>query len=87
MRAFFGEKGYLDTKVDIREIRDSSYANREILEIIVDKQERIKVGRINFIGNNSLPASKLRRAMKDTKEKALVQSLHLFEIPRRQIYR
>ncbi|HRU59844.1 MAG: outer membrane protein assembly factor BamA [Bacteroidota bacterium] len=69
VRAFFIEKGYLDTKVDIREIRDSSYANREILEIIVDKQERIKVGRINFIGNNSLPASKLRRAMKDTKEK------------------
>lgn len=69
VRAFYIDKGYLDAQVDIREIRDSSYANREILEIIVDKKERIRVGRIEFTGNNSIPASKLRRAMKDTKEK------------------
>jgi outer membrane protein insertion porin family len=69
VRAFFIDKGYLDTQVDIREVRDSSYANREILDIIVDKKDRIKVGRIDFRGNNSIPASKLRRAMKDTKEK------------------
>ena len=69
VRDFYIEKGYLNVVVDVNEVKDTSFANREILIIDVDKKSKIKINSLEFSGNSFLPASKLRHAMKDTKVK------------------
>lgn len=69
VRLFFVDKGYLNTEVTIREIRDSTFANREILEINVDKKKRVSIAAIDFEGNTALTDAQLRKAMKETKER------------------
>ena len=69
VRDFYVEKGYMNVDVQIREIRDTAYQNREILDIVVDKKHKVKVHEITFAGNTEFKSNKLKRAMKDTKEK------------------
>ncbi len=69
VRDFYIEKGYLNVVVDVKEVKDTSFANREILIIDVDKKSKIKINSLEFSGNSFLTSSKLRHAMKDTKVK------------------
>lgn len=69
VRDYYIEKGYLDAAVTVNEIKDTTYVNREILEIVVDKKDRIRIHRIYIDGNTAFTDGKLRRTMKDTKEK------------------
>ncbi len=69
VRDYFIDKGYLNVSVDIREIRDSSFANREILDIVVLKNKKVAVRQIDFEGNVALSDLQLKKAMKDTKER------------------
>ncbi len=69
VRDFYVEKGYMNVDVQVKEVPDSAYQNREIINIIVDKKRKVKIHRITFEGNAEFKDSKLRRAMKDTKEK------------------
>lgn len=69
VKQFYVEKGFLNAEVSIREIKDTSYINREILEITVDKKQKVRVREISFEGNQALSDKKLKKAMKETKEK------------------
>lgn len=69
VRDFYIEKGYLNVLVDVKEVKDTSFANREILIIDVDKKSKIKINSLEFSGNSFLTSSTLRHAMKDTKVK------------------
>jgi len=69
VRNFYVDKGYLDAQVRINEIRDTTYANREILEIVVEKNQKVRIRNIEFEGNTAFTKGKLRRSLKDTKEK------------------
>lgn len=69
IRDFYIDKGYLNTEVTIINTRDSAFANREKLSIIVDKKSKVKIKSITFEGNTYFTDGKLKRAMKDTKEK------------------
>ncbi len=69
VKNFYVDKGYLNAVVTINEIRDTTFANREILEIVVDKKSKVKIHRIYIDGNTAFTDGKLKRAMKDTKEK------------------
>lgn len=66
---FYIEKGYLNATADVREIKDSSFANRVVLIIDVDKKNRIKIHSVEFEGNTYFSDSKLRKVMKETKVK------------------
>ena len=63
----YQSKGYFLTKVDLQERKDS--ADYVKLFVNVNKGHRIKVQRINFIGNKQISDRKLRRKMKYTKQK------------------
>lgn len=67
VRNYFVQKGFLDTKVEIVQQEDTTVANNVILVININKGKRIKIKDINFYGNNTLQAKKLRRQFKDTK--------------------
>lgn len=66
-RDFFVNDGYLNATVEVIKKPDTAESNSVILDIIVDRGERVKISEINFIGNNNLSDRKLRRAMDETK--------------------
>ena len=66
---FYIEKGYLDAKAVVREVKDSTFANRVVLIIDVEKGNRIKIHSLEFDGNSYFSDKKLRKAMKETKVK------------------
>jgi len=69
IRKHFQEKGYLDCEVDISEHPDTLVANSEYLVIDIEKNSKIKIGNLNFHGNEEIPDKKLAKSLKKTKEK------------------
>ncbi|MEA3444906.1 MAG: POTRA domain-containing protein, partial [Bacteroidota bacterium] len=67
---FFIDNGFLNVNVDIRQVDDTSMVNNIILYIDINKNEKVKISEIYFVGNEIIPDNKLRRAMKETKRKA-----------------
>ncbi|MEN8136803.1 MAG: outer membrane protein assembly factor BamA [Bacteroidota bacterium] len=67
----FVDKGYLETKVTIKTKKDTAEANAVFMNIFVDTGDKVKIDDIIFIGNDNIPDSKLRGAMKETKRKSL----------------
>lgn len=65
-RDFFVNDGYLNAKVDVRKRPDTTRSNSVILDIIVDRGERVKIRNINIIGNENLSDRKVRKAMDET---------------------
>ena len=70
VRNYFVEKGFLDTEVDVREIADSSRANSVRLVFEVEKNDKVKIQSINFVGNEAVKDKKLRKQMKETHQKS-----------------
>ena len=67
---YYINKGYLQVKVDIDEEISDKVDNSLVLNIKVDKGSKVKIGSVSFEGNTELSEKKLKKAMKDTKEKA-----------------
>ncbi len=63
---YFVKKGYLDAKVKIHEIPDEKM-NKVRLIVDIKRSKRVKIGKINFIGNESISDFRLRKKMKETK--------------------
>jgi outer membrane protein insertion porin family len=67
----FIEKGFLNTEVRFVQKDDPDQPNNVILTVDVDKNEKVKIGEIEFAGNEYFDDGKLRRQMKGTKKKNL----------------
>ena len=65
------EKGFLNAEVNIVQKDDPDSPNNVILNIQVDKKDKVKIGEIVFYGAENFKTKKLRRVMKDTKQKDL----------------
>lgn len=67
----YQDKGFVnaDALVRIREVEDTLGNNLVDMKIEIDKNEKVKIASINFEGNEQLSDKKLRKAMKNTKEK------------------
>lgn len=65
----FVEKGFLETEIRIVQKEDPDQPNNVILNVHVDKNDRVKISDITFEGNTRFPDKKLRRVMKNTKKK------------------
>ncbi len=70
IKGYFREKGHYSVTSSITRSNDSLMINSEIFIVNVDKGPKVRIGKLNFIGNESVPTWKLRMAMKDTKQKA-----------------
>jgi len=64
----FIEKGFRNTEVRVVQKDDPDQPNNVILNVHVDKNERVKISEINFEGNEQFSDGKLRRVMKNTKK-------------------
>lgn len=64
----YSEKGYRNVKVRIEEQPDPSFVNSNMMTIIVEKGEKVKIDNVRFFGNENVDAIKLKKQMKGTKE-------------------
>ncbi|WP_439151897.1 outer membrane protein assembly factor BamA [Winogradskyella sp.] len=66
----YKKKGFINTKVNIvtSQVIDSVEKERVNMLIKIDKGEKVKIKKINFVGNEKLKDKKLRKAMKNTKQ-------------------
>ncbi len=65
----FINKGYLNASVEIIQKPDSTLPNYSTLGINISKKSKVKIRELVFEGVSVIPESKLRRAMKETKQK------------------
>ncbi len=76
IKGYYINKGFLNTQVNISQKEDTLMGNSVILTINVEQKNKVKIHSIAFEGNNVLSNGKLKRAMKETKEK---KWYHLFK--------
>ncbi|MBP6515711.1 MAG: outer membrane protein assembly factor [Chitinophagales bacterium] len=69
IKQYFIDKGYLNTQVEVRELRDTVFKNSVHVQYFVDKGEIVKIKEITFEGATAFTNVQLRSKMKDTKEK------------------
>ena len=67
IKGIFLEKGFLNTEVNIIQRDDTTQINSVILDIKVDKKEKVKISQIVYHGNKSLKPAVLDGSMKKTK--------------------
>lgn len=59
-KKYFDEKGYKNAEIDIRQRDDVASKNQVILDINVDKKEKMKVRHIYLVGNKNLSDGKIK---------------------------
>ena len=69
IKGYYREKGYYNVDIKINRIQDTLINNSELFLIDVNTGNKVKIKEIDFEGNTSVPAWKLRAAMKDTKRR------------------
>jgi len=67
VRKFYTNKGFLDTKVVIRQVPDSTLSNSVALKIDVDRGNKVRIHDIEFEGNKAFKDGKLASQFKKTK--------------------
>jgi len=88
IRKHYNGKGFLSATVNIEQVRDSVASNDVALQIKVNKGSKVRIDQINFTGNSRLTDSQLKRAMKNTKDKAVFRpftalDLMVLKMPRK----
>ena len=71
IQAYWAEKGFRNTEVDVRIENDSLRPNVVNVTFVVDRKNKVKIGRIDFSGNESFTDKRLRRTFKKTHQKSL----------------
>lgn len=76
---YFEGKGYKNVDVNIMQRPDVNLDNQVIVDINIDKKDKIKVRKIFIDGVEALPEKKVRYAMKKTREKTTLKNFfHTF---------
>ncbi len=72
IKRYFDEKGFKNAEVEVQRREDVTGDNRELVDIIINKHEKIKVRKIFITGVSEKEAKKLKRAMKKTRERNFI---------------
>jgi len=59
-KKYFGDKGYKNADINIVQREDPANKNQVILDVIIDKKDKLKVRNIYFVGNKKLKDSKIK---------------------------
>lgn len=66
---FYYEKGYRNVDIDIQQVADTARDNYIDMVINIDKGSKVKIGKINVMGNENLTEGQVLAAMKETKQR------------------
>ncbi len=69
VRKYYTDKGFRQCEVILEQKPDSLIPNSVMLNIIINKGKKVKISEIDIKGNSKITDKKVKRAMKDTKEK------------------
>ncbi len=72
IKRYFEEKGFKNAEVSIVQRDDVTGDNRVLVDIYINKHEKIKINKIFISGVDADKTKKLKKAMKKTKEKNFV---------------
>ncbi|BAX79470.1 outer membrane protein assembly factor BamA [Labilibaculum antarcticum] len=75
VESYFKEKGFYNTTVSIIQRDDISEENSVILDVNIDRNNKIKIKHILIEGNTAFSDKKVKKAIKDSKEKTLMNFL------------
>lgn len=75
IKNYFDDKGYKNAEVIVHQRPDATGDGRVIVDVEVDKKDKIKVHRIYIEGAGAVPAKKVKYAMKKTREKTRLDNL------------
>ena len=75
IKRYYDEKGFKNAEVSIYQKDDLSHENQVIVDIEIDKKDKIKIHKIYFSGNKVLSDRKLRRTMKKTSQRKYLPTL------------
>lgn len=75
IKRYFDDKGFKNADVIITQKDDAANENQVIVNVAIDKKEKVKVHAITIEGNKALTDSKLKRVMKKTNEKNKMMNL------------
>ncbi|WP_437371456.1 outer membrane protein assembly factor BamA [Maribacter litoralis] len=67
----YKKQGYLNAEVNIATSKDTTGTNTQYMVVNVKKGDKVKIRSIDFEGNEQLSDKKLRKALKNTKQKKL----------------
>ncbi|HEY5327848.1 MAG TPA: POTRA domain-containing protein, partial [Mucilaginibacter sp.] len=69
IKKHFNEKGFLNTTVTIRQRKDPGDVNGVILDVAVDKKQKVMVSEVTFQGNSAFKQKALRKYLSKTRTK------------------
>lgn len=69
IKDYYKDKGFLNTRISMQEVRDTILLNSTMLTIYIDKGFKVKINDINFYGVEAFSESKVQRQFKETREK------------------
>ncbi|HEY2583486.1 MAG TPA: outer membrane protein assembly factor BamA, partial [Mucilaginibacter sp.] len=68
IKKHFNEKGFLNTTVTIKQRKDPGDANSVILDVAIDKKQKVMISKVTFEGNKAFKQSTLKEYLKKTRE-------------------
>ena len=71
----YKKDGYYNTKVNINTVKDTATINQVNMLVTIDKGDKVKIQKIDFVGNTKISGNALRKAMKETKQKKFTRIL------------
>lgn len=71
IKAYWAEKGFRNAEVDVRIENDTVRPQGVNVTFIIDRKEKVKIGRINFMGNQQFSDKRLRRTFKKTHQRSI----------------
>ena len=72
IRDYWAEKGFRNAEVDVRIDNDTLRPGQAVnVTFLIDRKDKVKIGQINFIGNDQFKDKRLRRTFKKTHQKSI----------------
>ena len=71
IKAYWSEKGFRNTDVGVRITNDTLRPQMVNVTFLVDRKNKVKIGKINFTGNEQFKDKRLRRTFKKTHQKSI----------------
>lgn len=75
IKRYFDDKGFKNAEVIISQKDNPEKENEVLVDISIDKKEKVKVHEITIVGNQAIKTKKLKRVMKKTNEKGKLINL------------
>jgi outer membrane protein insertion porin family len=68
IKKYFGDKGFRNAEVTTRITNDSVIKNGVNVTFVIDKKSKVRIGKVDFVGNTEFTDGQLRRTFKKTNQ-------------------